>query len=228
MSNSRKIWLGVGGLLFLAVVALLLLILPEQTRRPQQRFLPVDLSRHTNGPLQTSWLPNEDPGNNLASLPTGRQELGGVIFDVQGLIQLQGQCWVERHYVLPEQVKGIPVHRGCRWVHLLHANSGYGDPLGTTVASLVLHYTDGEQAQLDIRHRENVLDFWAWRPATPTDTNTIVAWTGESPATKRRGFGVRLCRTTFENPEPRKVIETIDYVSAMAGSAPFLVALTVE
>jgi hypothetical protein len=39
---------------------------------------------------------------------------------------------------------------------------------------------------------------------------------------------VRLCRTTFENPQPGKVIATIDYVSAMAGSAPFLVALTVE
>ncbi len=228
MSNSKKIWLGVGGVLVLAGIIVLLLLLLAHPRSPQERFLPVDLSRHTNGSLHTSWLPNEDPGNNLASLPVGRQELGGVLFDVQGLIQLQGQCWVKRRYVLPEQVKGMPVHRGCQRVHLLHANSGYGDPLGTTVASLVLHYADGEQAQLDIRHRENVLDFWAWKPATPTDTNTVVAWTGESPATKRRGFGVRLCRTTFENPEPQKVIETIDYVSAMAGSAPFLVALTVE
>jgi len=225
MGKSKKIWLGITGLLLLAGI-ICLMVLPTGSRQP--KFVPVNLSQHLNGRLHTSWLPNEDPGNNLASLPVGRQELGGVLFDVQGLIQLQGQCWVKRRYVLPEQVKGMPVHRGCQRGHLLHANSGYGDPLGTTVASLVLHYADGEQAQLDIRHRENVLDFWAWRPATPTDTNTVVAWTGESPATKRRGFGVRLCRTTFENPEPQKVIETIDYVSAMAGSAPFLVALTVE
>jgi hypothetical protein len=162
-------------------------------------------------------------------LPTGRQEFGGVVFDVQGLIQLQGQCWVKRGYILPERVDGIPVHRAAGRVHILHANSGFGDPLGTTVASLVLHYTDGAQATLDIRHRENVLDFWTWGHVTnPTDTNTVVTWSGESPATTRRGFGVRLCRTTFLNPQPGKALETIDYVSAMAGSAPFLVALTVE
>jgi|ERR1051326_5084874 hypothetical protein len=156
------------------------------------------------------------------------QEFGGVLFEVQGLIQLQGQCWVKRGYVLPERVPGIPVHHTAQRVHILHANSGFGDPLGTPVARLVLNYQDGNQSDLEIRHRENVLDFWAWKPAIPEDTNTVVAWTGESPATKRRGFGVRLCRTTFENPYPSKLIETIDYVSTMAGSAPFLVALTVE
>jgi hypothetical protein len=230
MNRSKKIWLAVGGLLVILVGVICLLRLSRQPAEPEPKtkFFSIDLFQHTNGPLSTSWLPHEDPGNNLASLPTGRQEFGGVIFDVQGLIQLQGDCWVKRGYHLPEGVNGIPVHRSCQRVHILHANSGFGDPLGTRVATLVLHYTDGEQAMLDILHRVNVLDFWAWKPATPTDTNTVVAWRGESPATKRRGFGVRLCRTTFDNPQPRKTIETIDYVSAMEGSAPFLVALTVE
>src|SRR5438094_8809750 len=69
MSNSKKIWLGVGGVAVLAGIIVLLLVLLAQPRSPQERFLPVDLSRHTNGSLHTSWLPNEDPGNNLASLP---------------------------------------------------------------------------------------------------------------------------------------------------------------
>jgi len=228
MNTSKRIWLTVGGLAVLGVIVVCLLVWLKHSGRAESAFVPVNLSQQLNGPLHTSWLPHEDPGNNLASLPTGRQEFGGVVFDVQGLIQLQGQCWVKRGYVLPEHVDGIPVHSAAQHVHILHANSGFGDPLGTTVASLVLHYADGAESHLEIRHRENVLDFWAWRPATPTDTNTVVAWTGESPATARRGFGVRLCRTTFANPQPQKKIETIDYVSAMAGSAPFLVALTVE
>jgi len=225
MSTSKKRFFAAFGVVLLAGITCLLVM---RTARSQPNFLPVKLSQHLNGRLHTSWLPNEDPGNNLASLPTGRHEFGGVLFDVEGLIQLQGECWVKRGYDLPERVEGIPVHHTCERVHILHANSGFGDPLGIIVASLVLHYADGAQAQLDIQHRVNVLDFWAWKLATPTDTNTVVAWTGESPATKRRGFGVRLCRTTFENPQPRKKIETIDYVSMMAGSAPFLVALTVE
>jgi hypothetical protein len=129
---------------------------------------------------------------------------------------------------LPERVTGIPVQRACRRVHILHANSGFGDPLGTTVASLVLHYTDGEQAELEIQHLVHVLDFWDYKRQKPADTNTVIAWTGESPAAGKRGMGVRLCRTTFENPQPRKPVATLDYVSAMAGSAPFLVAVTVE
>jgi hypothetical protein len=227
-SKSKKIWLGVACLVFLLGPIVVLLVLLARLHSSEPEFHTMDLSAHTNGVLHTSWLPNEDPGNNLAGLPTGRQELGGVVFDVQGLIQLQGQCWVKRRYLLPEQVKGIPVHRAGGQVHILHANSGFGDPTGTVVASLVLHYADGEQSTLDIRQGVNVLDYWAWKPETPLDTNAVVAWSGESPATARRGFGVRLCRTTFENPHPRKRIETIDYVSAMAGSAPFLVALTVE
>lgn len=225
-SKSKRIWLWVGCLLFLIqfIVVLVLLLAPER----RTEFKPVDLSRHTNGVLHSSWLPNEDPGNNLATVPTGRQEFGGVMFDVQGLIQLQGQCWVKRRYVLPERVGGIPVHQTCQRVHILHANSGFGDPIGTTVASLVLHYADGAQAELEIQHRVNVLDFWDYKSQLPADTNTVIAWSGESPATTRRGLGIRLCRTTFENPHPRKRVETIDYVSAMAGSAPFLVALTVD
>ena len=228
MSRWKKI-----GLLIIAAMLLLcfdiwLLMSVRRSAPREAGYFPVNLSGQTNGVLHTSWLPNEDPGNNLASLPTGRQEFGGVVFDIHGLIQLQGQCWVKRRYVLPEQVTGIPVNRSARFIHILHANSGFGDPIGTRVASLVLHYADGQESRLDIQHRVNVLDFWAWHPEEPRDTNTVVAWEGESPATARRGFGVRLCRTTFENPKPANLIVTIDYVSAMAGSAPFLVALTVQ
>lgn len=227
MSNAKKIWLGTAILALLVLNTLLLLLfLPKSDLKPA--FAPLDLSGHTNGVLHTSWLPNEDPGNNLASLPAGRQEFGDVPFDVRGLIQLQGQCWVKRRYVLPERVVGIPAHRAAQRIHLLHANSGFGDPLGTTVARLVLHYRDGSEAELEIQHLVHVLDFWDYRQQTPADAGTVIAWNGDSPATNRRGLGVRLCRTTFENPHPRRVIETVDYVSAMAGSAPFLVALTLE
>jgi len=225
-SKSKKIWLWVTCVVFLVQFVVVLVFLMAPAKSPG--FTPVDLSRHTNGVLHTSWLPNEDPGNNLATLPTGRQEFGGVVFDVRGLLQLQGQCWVKRRYVLPEKVAGMPVGRACRRVHILHANSGFGDPIGTTVASLVLHYADGAQAELEIQHLVHVLDFWDYKQQMPADANTVIAWTGDSPATARRRLGVRLCRTTFDNPHPRKRVESIDYVSAMAGSAPFLVALTVE
>src|SRR2546425_2175046 len=143
-SKSKKIWLWMICLVFLVqfIVVLVWLLAPER----RLEFKPVDLSGHTNGVLHTSWLPNEDPGNNLATLPTGRQEFGGVAFDVQGLIQLQGQCWVKRRYVLPEKVAGKPGGRACRRLDIPPPNSAFGAPPGTTVASPVVHYAAGRQA----------------------------------------------------------------------------------
>ena len=47
--------------------------LPRDAAAVTAQCFPIDLTRHTNGVLHTSWLPGEDPGNNLAALPTGRQ-----------------------------------------------------------------------------------------------------------------------------------------------------------
>jgi len=74
-SKSKKIWLWVACVVFLIQFVVVLVLLLATAKSPG--FGPVDLSRHTNGVLHTSWLPNEDPGNNLAALPTGRQEFGG-------------------------------------------------------------------------------------------------------------------------------------------------------
>ena len=61
-----------------------------------------------------------------------------------------------------------------------------------------------------------------------TDANTVVAWTGSNPAAEHQGAQVRLFDTAFVNPHPEKEIQSMDYTSAMAASAPFMVALTIE
>lgn len=188
----------------------------------------VDLSQYFNGTLDKSWVPGFEAGNNLASLPRGRQELGGVVFDIQGIVQLQGQVWEKQGHRFPQRVDGIHIGRSCARLHLLHANSGSADPPGTTVAMLVLHYADGTEEQLPINQGEHILDWWVWKDTMPSDLNTVIAWTGENPAVTQRGKKIRLLRTTFENPKPDLKLVTLDYVSAMAGGAPFLLALTAE
>ena len=147
------------------------------------------------------------------------------------MVQLQGNEWKQRGYQFPEKVEGIRVGSVGHKIHLLHANSAFADPTGTTVATLVLHYPDGEQAQLDIRQGIEVLDWWEWPRALvkrPKGNNTVVAWTGSNPPAEHQGARIRLFDTTFVNPHSEREIQTIDYVSAMAGSAPFMVALTIE
>jgi len=47
---------------------------------------------------------------------------------------------------------------------------------------------------------------------------------------ERQGAGatLRLYLTSYENPHPDKEVVSVDYVSAMAMAAPFLVAMTIE
>jgi RNA polymerase sigma factor (sigma-70 family) len=193
-------------------------------------FITVDLSAHYNGSLEKSWTSAYD-NNSLSALGEGRRVLKQVPFDIHGVVQLQGNEWKQRGYNYPERVEGIAVGTSARRIHILHANSAFADPAGTTVARLVLHYADGEQTQFDIRQGVEVLDWWDWPRAPqrkPTGTDTVVAWTGSNPAAENQGARLHLFDTTFVNPHPEKVIQTIDYDSAMAGSAPFMVALTVE
>jgi RNA polymerase sigma factor (sigma-70 family) len=193
-------------------------------------FVTVDLSSHYTSELDKVWVPGFEAGNNLASLPHGRHEFEHVPFDVGGIIQLQGRLWQSKGYTFAERVEGLPAESRVQRLHLLHANSAFADTPGTVVASLVLHYSDGSEAQLPIRQNQQILDWWQWPKGAqkPGDPNTHVAWRGSNPATAKRGFNVRLCKTVFQNPNPEKEIKSIDYVSAMAGSAPFMVALTLE
>jgi len=193
-------------------------------------FMTVDLSAHYNGGLDKSWTPAY--GNNyLTALGNGRHLLKNVPFEVHGVVQLQGAEWRGRGYQYPESVEGIRVGTIGRRIHLLHANSAFNDLPGTTVAGLVVHYADGQQAEFAIRQGVHLLDWWQYAKAPikrTTDTNTVVAWIGSNPAAEHQGARIQLFDTAFINPRPEEQIESIDYTSAMAGSAPFMVALTIE
>jgi RNA polymerase sigma factor (sigma-70 family) len=195
-----------------------------------QRFINVNLANYFSGNIATNWTPVYGRQNNLAALGRGRRVLEGVPFEIQGVVQLQGLNFKQQGFRFPERVEGIPVAATARKIHLLHANSGFADPAGTPVATLVLHYFDGQQTEFPLLQEVHFLDWWEWPNATkrPTDTQTVVAWSGSNPAAELQGATIRLFATTFLNPEPGKEIQSIDYVSAMTNGAPFMVALTLE
>jgi len=83
--------------------------------------------------------------------------------------------------------------------------------------------------ELVTRHFD-LLDWWAWPKGRSrvSDPNTAVAWTGRNPAATDQGVKLRLFKTAFPNPRPDQEIKSIDYLSGMAGSAPFMIAMTLE
>ena len=63
----------------------------------------------------------------------------------------------------------------------------------------------------------------------PKETpNASVVWTGNTAAAAANGQTIRLWKRTYENPRPDVEITHLDFVSAMAFPAPFVVAITVE
>lgn len=53
-------------------------------------------------------------------------------------------------------------------------------------------------------------------------------WSGSDAATRRNGQRTRLFKYTWENPLPDAEIATIDIISSLSYSGPFLVAITIE
>jgi hypothetical protein len=94
----------------------------------------------------------------------------------------------------------------------------------------VLHYADGDSAELELLYGRDVRDWWfdpREATAETTDRGRVV-WTGSNPVVETQGRSLRLYATTPENPRPAVKVTTIDWVSGMSRSAPFLIAITVE
>lgn len=194
----------------------------------------IDLSKRFTAYLTNSLnSPAFVQENNLASLPSGRQVFSGVAFEVGGLLQLSGRKileWDRKEF--PEAINGVKVEKRCQRIHLLHGAGGVYDRDGVTIAKLVLHYADKSQRELEIQNGVHVRDWWGDPKQTITGTNSVLAWTGTNPALKKYGGenpgSLRVYKTTFENPQPGTEITTVDYVSTMQNSSPFLIALTLE
>ena len=92
---------------------------------------------------------------------------------------------------------------------------------GTAIATLVLHYADGSAGSIPVRYGRNVLGL---RVAPNPPSAAVVAW----PGTAEDGAAIHLYRSTWENPQPDKVVASIDLVSTLANSSPLIVALTLE
>ena len=197
--------------------------IPERSRQANRDM--IDLTEHYTAALDEEWLGK--PGARLAALPKGVQVFAEAAFDVRGLVQLAGTRTIaEAGGDFPQAVAGIPIHYRGRKLHFLHGTAGSAEE-GEKIGEYVLHYAGGQTQILPLLYRRHVTDCWG-SEGDPIPTDADIAWTGESNASPKPGDTVRVCRYTANNPFPGKEIETLDFVSAMTESAPFLIALTIE
>lgn len=187
----------------------------------------VNLSDYYNASVNESWHAGGLAGNDLSSIPQGIQELGGVNFDIRGIVQLTGKGAEEQLSVkFPSEVKSIRIGRNCEQLHVLHA-VGWTETDGAKVGALVIHYSDGESREIPIIYGTHARDWWT-PPNAPAVSNAEVVWKGENRASGESEMSLQLYKTTWPNPRPGMSITNIDYVSTDSNAAPFLIAMTLE
>jgi outer membrane lipoprotein-sorting protein len=183
----------------------------------------IDLTAHYTAPLTEPWH-SALRENDLSDLPRGLQRIGGVWFDVRGVVQLSGTAEPYLRRLYPQAARGISIGRTFDQLHLLHA-TGWNALDGTHVASVILHYADGEHRSLPILYGYDVRNWWPQPGEPPLESTGVrIAW--QRPVLP--GAPRRLFISTWNNPRPNVPVISLDYVSALALPAPFLVAMTVE
>jgi hypothetical protein len=197
----------------------------------------VDLTNYYNASLDDDWFHHS--GHDLHDVPKGLQVFKGVKFDVRGLIQLAGgalssagagspsvgSLWITG-LALPEELSGIKVNLKGRLVHFLHA-CAFSSEFGTKIGAYIMHYANGETKEAPIIYGKNVVDWWVW-PNEENKTEVEQAWSGSNAATRRAGQKTQLLKYTWKNPLPDVEITSIDFITSLSNSAPFLIAVTLE
>jgi len=187
---------------------------------------PIDLDPWCNRSLNKDF--GTRPGNNLSSLPRGKQSLAGVEFFIgDRFIHLASK----RAADMPEAVENISIGGEVKRIHILHASS-WGSLQrddGRQVASLVLHHGSGATSTIPLVYNVDVQDWWDYGRGMELP-HAREAWKGTNQAaTDWANLSVRLFCSSWDSPRPDDTIESIDYVSANETTcAPFMVAMTVE
>ena len=199
--------------------------------REGETYFTVDLDKHVNRPLRDEvegdgkggWT-DQGP-NDMRRLPTGRQVLEGVPFQIgegaNGAIILKSG---NVNLPAPDKVR-IPVGRKAEALYLLHTVAwapSSGDPLFKYVIRV-----GGKTIEVPIRGGMEILDWWSyvsWQEAEQLDTyGTFVAWQGANGLVGK----VTVFAMRWVNPLPDEEIESIDFATVGDRAAvPILLAVT--
>ena len=168
------------------------------------------------------WL-EKGSGYDLRNLPSGRQRLGGVLFDVidpasnggRSVIMLRGNR--APAHTSPARVS-IPFGQRTAELCVLHTLPYPGVQFGETVGVYHLYFDDGESAQIPVQFRRSI---GTWLD-DPIAFEHEMAWSGRT----RAGVDVRLSLLCWVNPRPERRIVVIELLAGGGDVAPVVFAIT--
>jgi hypothetical protein len=171
------------------------------------------------------WL--GEAGNDLAQIPTGRQNWNGVDFDIVDPEHNAGRsCLIlGRTDGFHHQAGVVVGRRTARSIYLLHACSNVGPEVGVLVGWLTLHYTDGTHQTRYIQTGREVASWFMPGNAEPERHHTLrLAWRGANA--KFKNVGVYTWGMGVDHPEV--ALERVEFTAAENSSRWMVLGLTLS
>jgi hypothetical protein len=181
----------------------------------------IDLSSFYTGALG-GWLADDFYGVGLCDVPQGIHQVGGTDFDIRAVVQLNSANDRTADQKFADKCSGIPINQSCHRLHFLQAADAWADT-GAKLGAYRIHYADGRTNEIPIIYGQDVL-VWEDECGDASAAALKPVW----QATRPPGVTVRLFQTAWTNPRPETRIKSLDFVSALARSGPFLVAITAD
>lgn len=191
-------------------------------------FKAIDLAKFYNcGLKQPLHNPINGPGPSLRNFPSGTNFFGGITFDAEGVIQLNGnglQGQQPNRYT--NMVTGIPIGMKVRKLHFL-GGAGWNMNEKAEIGVIVVHYANRSQDRIPIIYNKQVKDWWQEGPNGAPDS-PIIAWSGDINKDQGGSGPGYIYRYFWTNPQPDVSITSLDLRSDMQQPAPFFLAITAE
>ena len=194
-------------------------------------FFPLDLRKQATTGFQDSvandymggWF---DEGNNdLRIFPSGRRTFAGVPFDIMDPVGNAGATCIVlrsvRRPYFPEAVRKIPVNLDrVDFLHFLHTGGGNMQAPHGRVYRCVVHYEDGNHAEIPVRWNLEIGNWWIPRNLP----DAVLAWADYNPV----GRLVGVWRMSVPNPQPGKKIMSLDIISDNSDAFCAVLAVTFQ
>ena len=165
--------------------------------------------------------------------PRGRtNDLAGVRFWIEGLLQLQGKAAAENGKKFREKVL-LPVpatKTNWQTLHLLGGTAYDAEP-SVKVAEVVWRYADGTFRRSPLQYGIHLRDWWGRAyedPPVVGDKHSKAVWHGRHEAASRSGKFLRLYLTSLANPDTNRVLKALEFVSGNSRATPFFVGVTLD
>jgi len=189
---------------------------PDEGREPV-RFTPLDIAAHVNmglrGGDENSWM-GETKSNDLASLPSGAQELAGVPFQIpQGAVALRRSG---------KQTVEVEVNASVGAVYLLHTAGNIG--ASGVMGAVTWVFEDGEEHAVYLRSGQHGSGWWfpELSDEARKSQQSALAWQGSNAFCTRVG----VCWVALPNPRPDIPLRALRFDAALDGATYALLGLT--